>query len=140
MFRSHNDFSTGALMLELKLIKFSDLNKYLTCQFMHKLHYGLVPNVFNDYFTYNRSVHEYNTRLREGFHVPKVGNDYGKRTLKYNGCLLWNKIIRLPHSRPKRIPRSYIRLENTPFSRIMDDKTTLFQPKSLIWRSNKPPE
>ena len=94
-FRNHNDFSTDALMIELKLIKFSDLNKYLTCQFMHKLHYGLVPNVFNDYFTCNRSVHEYNTRLREGFHVPKIGNDYGKRTLKYNGCLLWNKIILL---------------------------------------------
>ena len=59
-------------MLELKWIKFSDLNKYLTCQFMHKLHYGLVPNVFNDYFTCNRSVHEYNTLLREGFHAPKL--------------------------------------------------------------------
>ena len=94
-FRNYNDFSTDALMIELKLIKLSDLNKYLTCQFMHKLHYGLVPNVFNDYFTCNRSVHEYNTRLREGFHVPKIGNDYGKRTLKYNGCLLWNKIILL---------------------------------------------
>ena len=122
-FRSNNVSSTDALMLELKLIKFSDLNKYLTCQFtvkdqslknnyshrtrrfplpdgpgqwfMHKLYYGIVPNAFNDYFTYNRSVHEYNTRLREGFHVPKVGNDYGERTLKYNGCLLWNKIILL---------------------------------------------
>ena len=58
-------------MLELKLIKFSDLNKYLTRQCMHELPYGLVPNVFNNYFTCNRSVHEYNTRLREGFRVPK---------------------------------------------------------------------
>ena len=69
-FRKHNDFSTDALMLELKLIKLSDLNKYLTCQFMHKFHYGLVPNVFNDYFTCNRSVHEYNTRLR--WLTPKI--------------------------------------------------------------------
>ena len=71
--RNHNDFSTDALMLELKLIK------YLTCQFMHKLHYGLVPNVLNDYFTCDRSVHKYN--MREGVHVPQIGNDYGKRTL-----------------------------------------------------------
>ena len=94
-FRNHNDFSTDALMLEFKLINFSDLNKNLTCQFMHQLHYVLLLNVFNDYCTCNRSVYEYNTRLREGFHVPKTGNDYGKRTLKYNGCLLWNKIILL---------------------------------------------
>ena len=38
---------------------------------MHKLHYGLVPNVFNDYFSCNSSVHEYNTRLRKGFLVQK---------------------------------------------------------------------
>ena len=76
-FRNHNDFSIDAFMLELQLIKLSDLNKYLTSQFMHKLYYGLVPKVFNDHFTCNSSVHEYNTRLREDFHVHKIGNDYG---------------------------------------------------------------
>ena len=45
-------------MLELKLIKFSDLNKYLTCQFMHELNYGLVSNVFNDYFTLFSSLNK----------------------------------------------------------------------------------
>ena len=49
-FRNHNDFSTDALMLDLKLIKFYDFNKYFVYQFMHKLHSGLVPNVFNDYY------------------------------------------------------------------------------------------
>ena len=39
---------------------------------------------------------------------------------------------------PKLIPRSYPSLENTPFSRILDEKSPLFQPKSyfslcLIW-------
>ena len=94
-FRNHNEFGTDALMLELKLIKFCDLNKYLTCQFMHKLNSGNVPNVITNYFTINNSVHDYNMRLSKGFHVPKIGNDYGKRTLQYNGCLLWNKIILL---------------------------------------------
>ena len=45
-----------------------------------------------NYFTINNSVHDYNTRLSKGFHVPNIGNDCGKRTLQYNGCLLWNKI------------------------------------------------
>ena len=39
-----------ALMFSL-MIKFSDFNKYITCQLMHKLHVhcGIVPNVCNDY-------------------------------------------------------------------------------------------
>ena len=45
------------------------------------------------FFTIN-SVHDYNTRLSKGFHVPKTGNGYGKPT-QYNGCLLWNKIMLL---------------------------------------------
>ena len=27
------------------------------------------------------------------FHVQNIGNDYGHRTLQYNGCTFWNKII-----------------------------------------------
>ena len=82
-------------MLELKLVKFCDLNKYLTCQFMHKLNSGNVPNVVINYFTINNSVHDYNMHFSKGFPVPKIGNDYWKWTLQYNSCLLWNKIILL---------------------------------------------
>ena len=74
-FRNHKEFGIDALMLELKLIKFCDLNKYLTCQFMHNLNSGNVPNVITNYFTINNC-------LSKGFHVPKIGNDYGKRTLQ----------------------------------------------------------
>ena len=80
-------------MLELKLIKFCDLNKYLTCQFMHKLNAANVPNVITNYFTINNSVHDYNTRLSKGFHVPKIRNEFEKLTLQYNGWLLWKKLF-----------------------------------------------
>ena len=70
-------------MLELKLVKFADLNKYITCQIMHKLHSGLVLNVFDDYFTYNISVYDYNMCLSEGLHLSKLetimGNEHCSR-------------------------------------------------------------
>ena len=45
-----------------------------------------------------------------------------------------------PLSRPKRIPRPYPSFENTPFSRILDEKNPpLIQKKWLILRSNKTP-
>ena len=50
-----------------------------------------------------------------------------------------NPRSRLFHSQPKRIPLSYPGLKNTPFSRILDKKTHLFQPKSLILRPSKTP-
>ena len=71
-FRNHNEFGIDALMLELTLIKFCDLNKYLTCLFMYKLNSGNVPNVITHHFTINNSVHDNNTRLSRGFHVPKL--------------------------------------------------------------------
>ena len=58
---------------------------------MHKLNSGNVPNVFNEYFTI--SVHDYNAHLSKAFHEPKIGNNYGRRILQYNGCLLRNRII-----------------------------------------------
>ena len=92
---NHDDFDIDALILDLKLIKFADLKKYPICLFIHKLQFGIVSNVFNDYFTGNSSIHAYKTRLSEGFHIAKIGNGYEKWTLKYNGCLLGNKIILL---------------------------------------------
>ena len=87
--RNHKEFGTE----ELKLIKFCDLNTPLTWQFMQKLSSDNVPNEFINYFTIKNSVHDCNTRLSKGFHVRKIGNDYGKRTVQYNGCLLRNKVI-----------------------------------------------
>ena len=52
-------------MLELKFIKLCDPNKYLTCQFMHKIRLALEPYSFNDYFTCNDTVHCYNTHVNE---------------------------------------------------------------------------
>ena len=42
-----------------------------------------------------------------------------------------------PHSRPKRIPRSYPSLKTPPFRGFWTKKHPFFQPKSLILRSNK---
>ena len=71
-------------MLELKLIELCDLNMYLTCQFMHKLNSGIIPNVFLTYYTINNSVYDHNTRLSKGSHELEIGNDYGTRTLQYS--------------------------------------------------------
>ena len=47
-------------------------------------------------------------------------------SLSLSVFIIPDKISRRPHSRPKRIPRSYPSLKNTPFSRILDVRITLF--------------
>ena len=49
------------------------------------------------------------------------------------------KKVPAPHSPPKRIPRSYISLENTPFSRILDEKKNLFNGNRRFWGLIKHP-
>ena len=45
-------------MLELKLIKFCDLDKYLTCQFMHQFNSCNVQKSFIN-FTFNNTLRDY---------------------------------------------------------------------------------
>ena len=59
-------------MIKLKLIKFCDLNKYFSSQFMNKLNSNNVPNLFNYYFTTDNSFHDHNTPSNKDFHEPKM--------------------------------------------------------------------
>ena len=92
-FRNHNDFSTDALMLELKLIKFSDLNMYLTScinfiMVLYQMYSMITLHVINLFMNITHVWEKVSMYL-------KLEMIMEKRTLKYNGCLLWNKIIHL---------------------------------------------
>jgi hypothetical protein len=85
---------TEPLFLKTKIIKFNHLHKYLMAQFMFNFHHGCTPDLFNNFFTYNRAVHNYNTRQRHCFHIPKVKTNLGKRCLRYEGPVVWNDVMK----------------------------------------------
>ena len=75
----------------LPIPKLHDLHILL---FMHKYNYNknTLPILFHNYFKLNSNVHDHNTRQKEMLHSIKFDNSYGRRVIKYKGCMLWNKL------------------------------------------------
>jgi hypothetical protein len=68
-------------------------NFKLAC-LIHKFahHPQELPEVFNQYFTYNRDIHSHNTRTNASLHVMQCKTSVGQRSLKVLGCGIWNKL------------------------------------------------
>ena len=53
---------TDALFSDFGILKFVDVNIYLTMLFMFRVHNNMVPDQFQMMFSYNRDIHPYATR------------------------------------------------------------------------------
>ena len=51
-----------------------------------------LPAVFASYLDENRIIHNYNTRQKDNFHTYSVHSETGKRSIKYKGSKLWNRL------------------------------------------------
>ena len=61
--------------------------------FLHKFHNYCVPPVLRDFFTRNNQVHNYPTRNASAFRVPNFTYEGFKRSIFYNGIVLYNKAV-----------------------------------------------
>jgi len=48
--------------------------------------------IFSTYFAENQLIHHHNTRHKCDFHTHFVHTEFGKRSIKYKGCKLWNNL------------------------------------------------
>ena len=54
-----------------------------------------VPEEIKRLFTFNSSVHTYETRLAKGLHIQKGSTSrFGLKTLRYDGAVLWNQFYK----------------------------------------------
>ena len=83
---------TEPLFQKQEILKFNVLHQYQIAQFMYNFIKGDISKVFNDMFMYNSDVHHYNTRQSHLFHIPQVSSNQRKRTLRYEGPVIWNKL------------------------------------------------
>ena len=82
--------TTENIFSELKILKFTDINTYLTGRFMYKFYKKNVPEIFTCFFQCNSSVHGYSTRQREYLHVPPVKSNLSQFSIRYRGVVVWN--------------------------------------------------
>ena len=86
---------TDSLFRDLKIIPFLDVNIYMISRFMFRYVNGRVPSLFCGYFTFNTSIHKYETRQARHFHLPQVRSDLGKKNIRYRGAQIWNYLLDL---------------------------------------------
>ena len=94
MYGKRKSESTENIFFELKILKFTDINTYLTGRFMCKCYTENVPGIFDDFFQCNSAVHGYSTRQSEHLHVPLERSNLSQFCIWYRGTVVWNAIFK----------------------------------------------
>ena len=53
----------------------------------------IIPAIFDDLFKYNYHIHDHYTRTTNHLHVPLTGTNLSKTGIRYQGVIIWNKIV-----------------------------------------------
>ena len=86
--------SSKPLFDSLKILPLDKIYLYKIGIFMYKLDNNLLPNVCNDMFTRNSRYHNYSTRIKDSFHIPKVKTNLYKHSIRYQGAIIGNYFIK----------------------------------------------
>ena len=79
----------------LNLLKFSDLISLSLLKFVFRWKNKLLPACFSNYYDFLSDTHSHQTRQSSNdniFLTHKRSDQFGKRSIKYSGALLWNLV------------------------------------------------
>ena len=79
---------------EYRILRLYEINLYLLGKFMLKAFHEDVPNVFDNFFTYDYTIHEHNTRSAQHLHTPLCVSNLTKTGIRYQGPIIWNNILK----------------------------------------------
>ena len=83
---------TNNLFYKNRILKIADLFNYNIGIFMYNLSVGELPDVFLHMFRRNSGVHNYPTRQRDAFHLPRTRTLFAKKTIMFTGPRFWNEL------------------------------------------------
>ena len=86
---------TEPLFKELEILPIKDINIYIIAQFMFRFNNGLLPEIFDNFFTTNDKIHSYDTRSKKHLHPPVLKSELGRKGIRRRGMFIWNQIISL---------------------------------------------
>ena len=89
---SHFLANTDPLFKKLRLLKITDITLMQTALFMYKLSKGQVPPYFSTIFQKNKSIHLYNTRNSENFHLINPRTTIAQRSIRHTGPDIWHSL------------------------------------------------
>ena len=83
---------TNDLFRRSGILKVTDLFNYNVGIFMYKFSSNNLPDIFLEMFIRNNSVHNYPTRQRDAYHLPRTRTIFAKKTIMYTGPKYWNDL------------------------------------------------
>ena len=94
---SHSNYyaNDDHVFKKLNIMQIKKIHDYKVALTMFKVKHLSAPSVLWDLFIENKkSVHDYNTRQREHFHVPLASRNYLQRSICYKGVDIWNRVCK----------------------------------------------
>ena len=85
-------YPSHGLFKELNMLSIYDINKCSLGIFCYKFNFGLLPDVFDNFFTKVCNIQRHHTRSQCNFHVRASHTNYVDKSVKYRGTLLWNQL------------------------------------------------
>ena len=86
---------TEPLFKELEIRPIEDINIYIIAQFMFRFNNGLLPEIFDNFFTTNDKIHSYDTRSKKHLHPPVLKSELGRKGIRRRGMFIRNQILSL---------------------------------------------
>ena len=83
------------LFKQLNILTIFDIHKLEMAKFMFKFKQkpeGFPFYLFEDYFRYNTTYHNYPTRQHHNLHLKRFRTEAGRKSIKYSGALFWNNL------------------------------------------------
>ena len=76
------------------MLKLNDIYRLELAKFMHKLHHGALPKIFDNFFKNISNIHSYKTRFadNQNYFMQRVCTYSGKNSISYRGAALWKEI------------------------------------------------
>ena len=73
---------TEPLFKDLEILPIKDINIYIIAQFMFRFHHGLLPEIFDSFFTTNYEIHSHDTRSRTHLHPSIFKSELGRKGIR----------------------------------------------------------
>ena len=94
---SHQSYLSHSLPIfkELRLLHVSDIIQLKLLIFVYEAVNNIISSCFHEFFTYNSTVHSYNTRQSHRgdiFMVQTNSSLYGLKSIRYLGAKSWNEL------------------------------------------------
>ena len=92
---THSNFlcHSNPLFKQMQILPIHDMISLNIATFMYTVYENVsLPKSFEDYFTQNCRIHNYDTRSSNDFHLPLHRTSTTKDTLFFYGPLLWNNL------------------------------------------------